>query len=262
MVVPEARRTTQLPRRCRSFFDAEKCSTSFTWRSPTTMSARPSRIGPTSRGMSPAWYWWSASVLTMTSAPSFREASMPAWNAAARPLLLVSRTMWSTPFARATSTVRSVEPSSITSHSTSSKPVSRRGSSRRTWGRVSSSSRHGIWITSFMPRGHGTAHGTNCGNVAHPQLVWARTCRRRAGAGRGGEWRDRRLVPPQLEARLGPHEHARLHPHPHAGAHEATRARPRRVLAVAVGDGHSAVGAAQVAHDSPPSSARICRIRR
>ena len=71
----------------------------------------------------PAWdvapsYWLSASVLTITSAPSFRQASSPAWNAAARPLLLVSRTMWSTPPSRATSTVRSVEPSSITSHST------------------------------------------------------------------------------------------------------------------------------------------------
>ena len=47
--------------------------------------------------MSPARYWLSASVLTITSAPSFSEASRPAWNAAARPLLFVSRTMWSTP---------------------------------------------------------------------------------------------------------------------------------------------------------------------
>ena len=59
----------------------------------------------------------------MTSAPSFRQASRPAWKPAARPLLFVSRTMWSTPCARATSTVRSVEPSSMISHSTVSKPV-------------------------------------------------------------------------------------------------------------------------------------------
>ena len=39
-------------------------------------------------------YWLSASVLTMTSAPSFSAASRPAWNAAARPLLFVSLTMW------------------------------------------------------------------------------------------------------------------------------------------------------------------------
>ena len=68
-----------------------------TWRSPTTMSALPATIGATSFGMSRASYWLSASVLTMTSAPSFRQASSPAWKPAARPLLFVSRTMWSTP---------------------------------------------------------------------------------------------------------------------------------------------------------------------
>ena len=78
---------------------------------------------------------------------------MPAWNAAARPLLLVSRTMWSTPFARATSTVRSVEPSSITSHSTASKPGELSREARAApRGSVSSSFRHGIWITSFICR--------------------------------------------------------------------------------------------------------------
>ncbi len=68
--------------------------------------------------MSRPSYWLSASVLTITSAPSFSAASRPAWKPFARPLLFVSRTMWSTPFARATSMVRSVEPSSMTSHST------------------------------------------------------------------------------------------------------------------------------------------------
>jgi hypothetical protein len=57
--------------------------------------------------------------LTITSAPSFSAASSPAWKPEASPLLLVSRTMWSTPFARATSTVRSVDPSSTISHSKS-----------------------------------------------------------------------------------------------------------------------------------------------
>ena len=72
--------------------------------------------------MSRPSYWLSASVLTITSAPSFSAASSPAWKPFARPLLFVSRTMWSTPCSRATSIVRSVEPSSITSHSTASKP--------------------------------------------------------------------------------------------------------------------------------------------
>ena len=75
----------------------EKCSMPVTSRSPTTMSARPSRIGRTSAGMSAAEYWLSASVFTTTSAPSFSAVSMPAWKPAARPLLLVRRTRWSTP---------------------------------------------------------------------------------------------------------------------------------------------------------------------
>src|SRR4051812_39948575 len=63
--------------------------------------------------------------------------------------------MWSTPCARATSTVRSVEPSSITSHSTTSKPGTSRGSSASATGRVFSSSLQGTWMMSFM----GTAPG-------------------------------------------------------------------------------------------------------
>ena len=97
-------------------------------------------------------YWLSPSVLTITSAPSFRHASRPAWKPAARPLLFVRRTMWSTPSARATSIVRSVEPSSMISHSTTSKPSTSRGRSARTSGSVCSSSKQGIWMISFMQR--------------------------------------------------------------------------------------------------------------
>src|ERR1044071_1136669 len=89
----------------------------------------------------------------MTSAPSLSEASRPAWKPDARPLLLVSRTMWSTPFSRATSTVRSVDPSSMISHSTASKPATSRGRSASVTGSVSSSFRHGIWMMSFIRRG-------------------------------------------------------------------------------------------------------------
>ena len=100
--------------------------------------------------MSRPSYWLSASVLTITSAPSFSAASRPAWKPFARPLLFVRRTMWSTPFARATSMVRSVEPSSMTSHSTASKPGTSRGRSRSVTGSASSSFRQGIWMMSFM----------------------------------------------------------------------------------------------------------------
>ena len=114
------------------------------------MSALPARIGATSFGMSPPKYWLSASVLTMMSAPSFSEASSPAWKAAASPLLFVRRTTWWTPCSRATSTVRSVEPSSITSHSTCSMPSISRGRSPSVEGRVSSSLKQGIWMINFM----------------------------------------------------------------------------------------------------------------
>src|SRR4051794_3325063 len=123
-----------------------------TARSPTTRSALPRRIGSTSLGMSAAEYWLSASVLTTTSAPSFSDASRPAWKPEARPLLLVSRTTWSTPCSRAVATVPSVEPSSMINHSTSSNPGTSRGSSRSVTGRVSSSLRHGIWMISFIAR--------------------------------------------------------------------------------------------------------------
>src|SRR6478672_5798822 len=110
--------------------------------------------------MSEPMYWLSESVLTMTSAPSFRHASRPAWNPAARPLLFVSRTMWSTPFSRATSIVRSLEPSSITSHSTVSKPATSRGRSASVPGRCSSSLKQGIWMMSFMGfRGEARGNG-------------------------------------------------------------------------------------------------------
>src|SRR4051794_37438223 len=75
---------------------------------------------------------------------------MPAWKPVARPLLLVRRTRWSTPCSRATATVSSVEPSSITSHSTSSKPSTARGRSARVRGSCSASLKQGIWMMSFI----------------------------------------------------------------------------------------------------------------
>ena len=87
-VVSDARRTTQLPSRWSSFFSGEKCSIVCTSRSPTTRSASPRTIGATSFGMSAALYWLSASVLTITSAPSFSEASRPGLEALREPLVV------------------------------------------------------------------------------------------------------------------------------------------------------------------------------
>ena len=119
--------------------------------------------------MSAPLYWLSASVLTTTSAPSLRQASSPAWKPAARPLLLVRRTMCSTPCSRATSTVRSVEPSSMTSSSTASMPSIWRGMSAIVAGSVASSFRQGIWMISFIGGGQGIR-----GPVGARVLSWGR----------------------------------------------------------------------------------------
>ena len=104
----------------------------------------PATIGATSFGMSSARYWLSASVFTITSAPSLSAASNPAWKATARPRFDANRMRWSAPQRRATSAVASVEPSSMTSHSTVSKPSTSRGRAAGVTGNVASWSRHGI----------------------------------------------------------------------------------------------------------------------
>src|SRR5690606_8677889 len=119
-------------------------------RSPMTISARPESSGATSSAMSDPEYWLSASVLTMMSAPARRLASMPATKAAARPFRRRNRTTWWAPCARATSDVRSVEPSSTIRISIVSIPGIDRGRSASVAGRVSASFRQGIWMTSFM----------------------------------------------------------------------------------------------------------------
>ena len=149
-LVPDARRTTQLPSRCRSLLLGLKCSTVRTCRSPTTMSARPARTGSTSRGMSEAGYWLSASVLTIASAPSLSAASSPAWKAVASPRCPVRRTIDAVP---ARDLDRAVG-GAVVDHQPLD-PVEAGelpGSSASTWGSVSSSFRQGIWMISFIGR--------------------------------------------------------------------------------------------------------------
>src|SRR4051794_27203029 len=103
--------------------------------------------------------------------------------------------MWSTPPSRATAIVRSVEPSSMTSHSTVSKPGTSRGRSANVSGSVSSSLRQGIWMISFIAtRKDGIAHvrliDSHGGLHAHP-----------AGAGH--------RFPAAPDERLGPRRQAR-----------------------------------------------------
>src|SRR5919107_1870960 len=196
-VVSDAWRTTHERAFCSRFLSGEKCWILSVSRSPTTRSARPSTIGATSLGMSAAEYWLSASVLTITSAPSFRHASSPAWKPAARPLLFVSRTMWSTPCSRATSIVRSVEPSSMMSHSTTSTPGTSRGRSASVAGSVLSSLRQGIWMMSFIGKPSWGAGGSLYGEqrtrdaaglrrLPRPDRDPARELVRRRAVGRRG----------------------------------------------------------------------------
>jgi hypothetical protein len=76
--VSDARRRTLLPSRWSRFFVKGKCSMPMTLRSPNHHVGLP-RLdgGRTSAAMPSADYWLSASGLTRTSAPSFRQASSP-----------------------------------------------------------------------------------------------------------------------------------------------------------------------------------------
>ena len=188
--------------------------------------------------MSEPRYWLSASVLTTTSAPSFSAASSPAWKPAARPLLFVRRTMWSTPCSRATSIVRSVEPSSMTSHSTASKPGTSRGRSASVAGRVSSSFRQGIWTMSFITR-PSAAGWTGEPRPVAPCPAASRKCRR--GPGRAS--RRRRRQDPRDPARRGRRRRARILDGgtPHAAhRHRSAPPRARRSSSPSEGSARSA----------------------
>src|SRR5438445_152716 len=109
-------------------------------------------MGCTRRGTSAPRYWLSASVLTITSAPSLSAASRPAENARASPEFTGKRSRYVAPAVRATSDVRSIEPSSMTSVSTTSKPGTLRGRAASVSGRCASSLKQGIWMISFTAR--------------------------------------------------------------------------------------------------------------
>jgi len=74
--------TIRLPIFCNTFFMTEKDSMSSIGLIPIVISALPARIGAVRAGISAALYWLSASVLTITSAPSPMQAFSPARKAA------------------------------------------------------------------------------------------------------------------------------------------------------------------------------------
>src|SRR5688500_17169561 len=139
--------TIWLPIFCSSTFGPEKCSTRWTCRSAMTMSARPATIGCTRSAMRSCGYWLSPSVLTTMSAPSSSARWTPSWKDRPRPRLRAWRTKCTTPCSLATSTVRSVDPSSMIRTMISSIPSMDVGIVDRTAGRVSSSLRQGTWTT-------------------------------------------------------------------------------------------------------------------
>ena len=166
MSVPPAMFTMRLPNFWRAILPFEKCSTRWTWRSAMTISASPRRIGWTRSPMRSCGYWLSPSVFTTMSAPSSRARWTPSWNDRPRPRLRAWCTNSVTPCSRATSTVRSVEPSSMMSTMISSIPGISFGIVLSTRGRVSCSFRQGTWTTSFTCRATsltGPVHGTWCG---------------------------------------------------------------------------------------------------
>ena len=180
-----------LPSSCNAFLVREKCGVSTIGRAPITRSASPDRIGAVSFGMSSAWYWLSASVLTITSAPARTAASRPAANARARPWLRPRRTRWSTPPALATSAVRSVLPSSITIHSTRSKPGTARGRAASVMPSVAASLKQGIWMISVPALDIGRAQNRVSGGGAPPSGAAAAS-----GAAASGRTANNRAWPP------------------------------------------------------------------
>jgi len=149
---PAAVPTTHEPKPESSRLLAPKCASPRRPRSPMTRSALPSSTGLTSSPIEAAWYWLSPSVLTMTSARSRSAASRPRRKARASPSRAGARTMWVTPARRATATVSSVEPSSITRTSMDVNPGSDEGSCAIVAASVPSSLWQGIWITSRTVR--------------------------------------------------------------------------------------------------------------
>ena len=85
----------------------------------------------------------------MMSAPALRHASMPAWNAAASPLLRRSRTRWSTPQRARHVRGPVARPVVDDQHLDRVDAGNRRGRSASVAGSVAASFRHGIWMISF-----------------------------------------------------------------------------------------------------------------
>lgn len=90
--VRDSQRTSMEPKRWSHFLSGEKCWICEIGRSPTTMSARASRSGRTSAGMSSAQDRLSASVLTTKSAPFSTAFMAPTTKAVARPMFHGSET--------------------------------------------------------------------------------------------------------------------------------------------------------------------------
>src|SRR5579885_1104353 len=267
-LVFESWRTTQLPTRWRSRLKGPKCASCAGARSPITMSASPARIGATSRGTSAPGYWLSASVLTITSAPSLRAASSPAEKAVASPRLVGKRRSQSAPAARATSAVRSREPSSITRISTVSMPGTLRGRSAIVAARVASSLKQGIWMMSFGTRGVSLTpgglrchqhvdvhHGAGRGEATEHDL------HRLAPVGRHpGRARAAHGLPPKPRGRAqGRSRRGEAHSGPDAPATAQRRVRRRRPEQ-RTGEGDPARRPAMPGGRPPPGVRRIATI--
>ncbi len=134
-------------------------------REAVTMWASPATIGATSGAMSAGSNWPSPSMFTTTSAPMASAVRTPLRKVRPRPRL----TGWldtRAPASRASSAVRSVEPSSITSTSTLPMPGMSRGTPATTSVTVRSSLRQGTITTrrAALRASDGTSE-TLCGSA-------------------------------------------------------------------------------------------------
>ena len=178
--MPDACRTTHEPTFCSRFFVPEKCSIDITSRSPMTMSAVPSRIGcDERREVGGRVLVVGVGVHDDVGAELERGVEARLERRRRDPCCWSASRCGATPWARATSTVRSVEPSSMTRSSTVIEAVDVAGQVGER-GREAGPprSRQGIWMTSFTActvpvtpdRGDTTSAGRSfdgCGERRH-----------------------------------------------------------------------------------------------
>ena len=178
-------------------------------------------------------------------------------NAAARPLRRVKRTTWSAPWARATSPVRSVEPSSTISTSTRSMPGIDRGMARSVSGSEASSLRHGIWTISFMVSREGSTRVPAL--VSRARAAPPRRARR---SSRGTASGCREAAGPRASPRRARADTAARRPPPPAADGPSAGVRRRNPSSVGASGATAATHSSTVSSDESDVSGCVSEVER